>query len=195
MRRSILLIVALGLAPTAASHGEVLELRGHLFSTHLPQDSYRAVFTYLPAQQEAYFSYTVIPCLGCPQANNDSTQPDSPLAGVASTAADGAIDIPVNLFFAVEQNDANSLVIHYPPPSTALSPIPVQFDLTLDKQLPNGNWSYFNAGCLTCLPSVDASHVEASISGFRVIPEPASALLALLVGMMPAWRIRGRSRI
>ena len=192
MTRTFMLILALGLGPAVASYGEVLELGGNLLSIYLPQDSYRAVFTYLPAQHEAYFSYTGISCLGCPQANNSSTQPDSPLAGVASAAAEGASDIPVNLFFAVEQNDARALVIHYPPPSTALSPVAVQFDLTLDKQLANGNWSYFNAGCLTCLPLVDASNVEASISGFRVIPEPASALLVLLVGVMPVGSIRGR---
>ena len=190
MIRSFPLILVLTLGPAFGSDAEVLLLRGNLGDGigPLPEPTYAAIFTYLPVEQEAYFSYTPIYCSECPQANEDSPQPESPLVGTASLTIGSAIDVPVNLLFAVEQNDANALTIHYLTPAESPSPLKVQFDLTLEKQLANGNW-FFNEDCLACDLAAGVSNVEATITSFQAVPEPGSTILALLAAL--AWNKRG----
>ena len=182
MFRTFLFVLAATLVPAAAGRGEVYELQGHLLSPDapLPLPAYLATFSYLPAQQEAYFSYTPVFCNECPQATPSSPQSPSPPFGIVYG---DPIDVPVNLYFAVEQNDADDLVIHYLTPATDPSPFTVQFDLTLDKQLANGNW-FFNVECPTCSLLFGTSNVDATITSFRLVPEPDGVGMALLAGLV-----------
>jgi len=125
--------------------------------------AYAGIFNNQPASSLATFEF--IPDTGGPTATQT---------------------IRENLFPGVLRNDAATLVVDYltSPPQAFMT----SFDLTLDKTTGQGSWEWHDL-CLVCDRSVDP-FAQATITSFRIIPEPSTLVFAIATFSLLAARRR-----
>ncbi len=169
------LVLAFALSPAAWGWSQSIHLEGEIVDgIFLEQDSNgmalspATLFDDFPAPYTAIFHY----------------EPASALAGFEFTASFGGPpmghEVRGNIFPGVHRNDAAALVIDF---DEVDGPFVTSFELMLDKTTGQGAWDW-SEDCLVCDFIFGPPSASATITGFRVVPEPASLAMALLGGMM-----------
>ena len=186
--KRILVLLAVLLAPSWCAASQVFELTGEItggmFLGPFPVDfndppvtpefpiPYTALLTYQPEISQARFEFTA----------DDGGVPIHHIVGsVVGESSTG------NIFPGIEQFDAAAILVDYLSSPAAFI---TSFDLALDRATSQGSWQWHEE-CPVCFAALPAAN--ATITSFRLVPEPNAAVYALLVLVAPWARLIRRN--